>query len=188
MQEALPLNFFRMSTHVQRGALPSSLLQPRYDSNRGAVMHNSAPSGFTPIKDITQYIGRWTIRGRCSLKSELRRYNKNGKAGCVFNFDLLDSSGEIRVVAFGDTAEKFEPQVKMGTFYQLSKASAKSMDPGKRKWNQTGHNCEVYLENHSEVWTATSPVKCPCTGRNSTQSCGSLKTLCVILLMACQTV
>lgn len=114
-------------------------------------MHNSAATNIIKISDITPYQSRWTIRGRCSLKSELRRYNKNGKSGCVFNFDLLDSSGEVRVVAFGETAEKFEPDVKLGTFYELSKASAKTMDAGKRKWNQTGHNCEVYLENNTEV-------------------------------------
>eukprot|EP00892_Ulva_mutabilis_P012722 jgi/Ulvmu1/9822/UM056_0063.1 len=136
----------------QRGALPASLaVQPRYDQNRGVSMHNSASTQITPIKDISPYSARWTIRGRCSLKSELRRYNKNGKAGCVFNFDLLDKSGEVRIVAFGDTAEKFEPRVQMGSFFELSKASARTMDTGKRKWNQTGHDCEVYLDDNSQL-------------------------------------
>lgn len=121
-------------------------------------MHNSASTHITPIKDITQFLSRWTIRGRCSLKSELRRYNKNGKAGCVFNFDLLDKSGEVRVVAFNNTAETFEPQIKMGAFYELSKASAKMLDAGKRKWNQTGHNCEIFLEDNSQVRSASPPM------------------------------
>lgn len=136
---------------MQRGALPASLNRPKYDQNHGPTMHNSAQTNMIKISAISQYQARWTIRGRCSSKSELRRYNKNGKSGCVFNFDLLDSSGEVRVVAFGDAAEKYEPAVKMGAFYELGKASAKIMDSGKRKWNQTGHDCEVYLENNSEV-------------------------------------
>jgi hypothetical protein len=69
----------------------------------------------------------------------------------VFNFDLMDSSGEIRVVAFSEVAEKFFDHVEQGRMYQLSKATLKPIEPGKRKWNNTGHSSEIYLENNSIV-------------------------------------
>ena len=78
----------------------------------------------------------------------------------MFNFDLLDKSGEVRIVAFGTTAEHFEPKVQMGSFYELSKASARAMDSGKRKWNQTGHDCEVYLDDNSAVCHTSSLCLC----------------------------
>ena len=123
----------------------------RYDNYGGAVVRNSAPSHYTLVKDIGPYVSRWTIKGRITSKGELKRYNKGGNEGCVFNFDISDASGEIRVVAFKETAEKFFDRVVIGKCYTMSKASAKHMDAGKRKWNQTGHDCEVYLDNNSEV-------------------------------------
>lgn len=123
----------------------------RYDGKGGATARNAAPSHLTAIKDISPYIARWTLKGRVSSKGELRRYNKNGSEGCVFNFDMTDASGEVRIVAFKDVAEKFYDKLTVGRVYTLSRATARLMDAGKRKWNQTGHDCEIYLENATEV-------------------------------------
>jgi replication factor A1 len=119
--------------------------------NKGPTVANRRPAAFVPIKDITPYQSTWAIRGRCSTKSDLRRYNRNGRAGCVFNFDLLDASGEVRCVCFGETAEKYDQIVQQGKCYELSQATAKTMDASKRKWNQTGHSCEITLEKTSKV-------------------------------------
>jgi replication factor A1 len=90
------------------------------------------------------------------MKGELKKFtNKQGKPGCVFNFDLMDSSGEIRVVAFSEVAEKFFNSIEQGRMYQLSKATLKPIEPGKRKWNTTGHNSEIYLEINSIVRSLT---------------------------------
>jgi Replication protein A OB domain len=48
--------------------------------------------------------------------------------------------------------------VQQGAMYQLSKASLKMIDAGKRKWNTTGHDCEAYLENSSLVRALLSPA------------------------------
>jgi replication factor A1 len=129
-------------------------LAPRYDMHRGPITQNSNANAILKIADITPYQNNWTIKGRCSVKSEMRRYNKNGRAGCVFNFDLLDDSGEIRCVCFGDVAEQYDQQIQQGKCYTLSKVTAKTMDANKRKWNQTGHNCEITVEKNSKVKSA----------------------------------
>ena len=47
-------------------------------------------------------------------------------AGKFFTFDLLDEGrGEIRAVAFGAEAERFEPLVPLGNIVQISKARRK---------------------------------------------------------------
>jgi replication factor A1 len=126
-------------------------LPARYEGKPGATARNAAPSHYTPIKDISPYIARWTLKGRVSSKGELRRYSKGGNDGCVFNFDMTDATGEVRIVAFKEVAEKFYDRLTVGKVYTLSRATARMMDAGKRKWNQTGHDCEIYLENASEV-------------------------------------
>jgi hypothetical protein len=116
------------------------------------ISRNSTAAVINDIRDLTPYVSRWTIKGRCTMKGELKQYKtKAGKAGCVFNFDLMDKTGEIRVVGFNETAERFFDQVKQGGMFMLSKASLKLIDSGKRKWNTTGHDCEAYLENSTIV-------------------------------------
>lgn len=45
------------------------------------------------IKFINPYLMEWVIKGRCSFKSELRKFrNKNGD-GELFSFQLMDSTG-----------------------------------------------------------------------------------------------
>jgi hypothetical protein len=129
----------------------AAMVQPRYDQSMGPTVRNSAAPAYTEIKKISPYISRWTIRGRCTVKSEKRHFNSKGRAGCVFNFDLTDKSGEVRCVAFSEVAEKFYDSIAVGKCYTLTKGTAKLMEASKRKWNQTGHDCEITLENGSIV-------------------------------------
>ena len=158
-----------LAVQATQGRGGGAAIPARYDNRGGAVVRNSAPSHYTSIKDVSPYISRWTIKGRISSKGDMRRYNKNGNEGCVFNFDMSDASGEVRVVAFKETAEKFYDRVVLGKCYTLSKASAKMMDSGKRKWNQTGHDCEIYLDNHSEVCARSQQCACPLEALYSTR-------------------
>lgn len=138
---------------VVQGGGPQAVA-PQYNVQRGPIVQNANANSFTQISKITAYQNTWTIKGRCSVKSQLRHYNKNGRAGCVFNFDLLDASGEVRCVCFGEVAEQYDNIIQEGKCYTLSKATAKMMDSNKRKWNQTGHDCEITLDKNSKVQAA----------------------------------
>lgn len=85
---------------------------PRYEA-KGPVARNANAPHIHDIKSLSAYVPRWTVKGRCTMKGELKKFtSRQGKQGCVFNFDLMDNTGEIRVVAFGEVAERFFDQVR----------------------------------------------------------------------------
>jgi replication factor A1 len=59
-----------------------------------------------PIGMITPYLnGMWKIRARCFAKSPIRPFP-------VCDFDFVDASGEIRLVAFRDECARFHPIIE----------------------------------------------------------------------------
>jgi len=50
---------------------------------------------------------RWTIRGRVTQKSNIRTWSNSRGEGKLFNFTVVDESGEIRATAFQAECEKF---------------------------------------------------------------------------------
>lgn len=89
-------------------APPSRQFAPQYNLNRGGpIARDEAPVQITQISHLNPYMNRWTIKGRCTSKSDLRRWSNARGEGKVFSFDLLDvDGGEIRVTAFNDEADK----------------------------------------------------------------------------------
>jgi len=102
-----------------------------------------------PIRSLNPYAGRWAIRGRCTVKGEVRTWSNARGEGRLLSFDLLDrEGGEIRVTAFTDVCDRIDPLVRAGGVYTVSRASLK---PRNAKFNPTPHEFEVYLERNSEV-------------------------------------
>lgn len=111
------------------GQQESTRVQPSYSMNTGPVVRNEAPSHITSINHLNPYMNRWTILGRCTSKADLRRWSNSRGEGKVFSFDLLDKSGDIRITAFNDQAEEFDPIIEVGCMYSVSKGSLKPKRP-----------------------------------------------------------
>lgn len=102
-----------------------------------------------PIKSLNPYQGRWTIKARCTHKGDVRTYNNARGGGRMFSFDLLDKDGgEIRVTAWNDQVDLFQPMVHQGGVYLLSKGSLK---PKNARFNSTAHDFEIFLERGSAI-------------------------------------
>eukprot|EP00955_Chlamydomonas_euryale_P043381 352576-Chlamydomonas_euryale.AAC.1 len=94
-------------------------MPPQYGGG-GAVVRNDAPARIVPIKTLNPFTGRWTIKARCTSKSELRRWNGVKGEGKLFSFDLLDTGGgEIRVTAFNDAVDKVRQRTCSGQATEL---------------------------------------------------------------------
>jgi len=82
-------------------------------------------NGFSPIANLNPYTGQWTIKGRCTEKGEMRTWENARGSGKLFNFTLLDATGDIRITAFKDEADKHFATVVEGEVYTLQKGRVK---------------------------------------------------------------
>jgi replication factor A1 len=107
-------------------------------------------SGFLPIKEISAY-GRkgWSIKARVSSRQTMRTFDKNGRAGKLFNIDLLDQDGtEIRATLWNGCAEKYDEMLKTGKVYILTNGQAKLAN---KRYNNTGHNYELSFDENATI-------------------------------------
>jgi replication factor A1 len=80
----------------------------------GAIARDANAPALTPIAQLNSYANRWTVRGRVTVKSDVRTYQNARGGGSFFSFDLLDAEGgEIRVVGWNDQCARFADQVQV---------------------------------------------------------------------------
>lgn len=94
-------------TSVQK---PSNLPPPRSQAppstqNLDATMFDGRATH--PISGLSPYQNKWVIKARVTGKSAMRTWSNAKGEGKLFNFDLMDESGQIRCTAFRDVAEKY---------------------------------------------------------------------------------
>lgn len=101
----------------------------------------------TPIKLLDTYLTRWTIRARCTAKSEMKDY-QGERPGHLFSVTLLDESGEIRATLFNEAADKFFPVFAISGMYVISQGKLKFAN---KKFTSVKHAYELTLNADSMV-------------------------------------
>ncbi|CDF32539.1 Replication factor-a protein 1 Rpa1 [Chondrus crispus] len=108
---------------------------------------SSNPAGiYRPIQSINPYQNGWTIRGRCTYKSDLRKFQNHRGDGQVISFELTDESGSIRVTGFTQHAPIIEQTVHISHIYKVSRGSLKQAN---EKYNRSTSNFEMTLDKNS---------------------------------------
>ena len=74
------------------------------------------------IKDLNPYQNKYTVQARVTKKSARKTWSNSRGEGCVFDFELKDASGDIKVTAFNDEVNKYFDMIQEGKVYYLSNA------------------------------------------------------------------
>jgi replication factor A1 len=103
---------------------------------------------FLPLAEISPYRRNWVIKGRITDRTTIREFNrKDGGSGKVFKVDMLDTSGDIQVNFWGESADKFN-YLQKGDVITLKGATVKLAN---KKYNNTSSNYELHSESNTEV-------------------------------------
>lgn len=113
--------------------------QPIVDQSTGQVI--------TPVRNLDMYNPRWTIRVRCTTKSQPKEYT-SGNGGRLFSVTFVDETGEIRATMFNDAVDKFFPIITEGGMYVISQGKVKFAN---KKFTSVKHAYELTLNADSHV-------------------------------------
>eukprot|EP00096_Caligus_rogercresseyi_P011103 TRINITY_DN4278_c0_g1_i1.p1 TRINITY_DN4278_c0_g1~~TRINITY_DN4278_c0_g1_i1.p1 ORF type:complete len:658 (-),score=261.21 TRINITY_DN4278_c0_g1_i1:112-2004(-) len=139
---------------AQQNPPRSSILDPR------PVLGSSSSISAMPIQSLTPYQNKWTIQGRVTNKSDIRRWSNSRGEGHLFNFDVLDASGSIKVTAFTEQCDRFHDLIEIGKVYFISGGTLKAAN---KQYNNTNNDYEITLKDTSEISLAKDADKdVPC--------------------------
>eukprot|EP00967_Tisochrysis_lutea_P150313 scaffold290604_cov35-Tisochrysis_lutea.AAC.3 len=139
--------------------------QPHY-TGQGAIQRDSN-SSYTPIGTLTPYVNRWKIKGRVLNKSK-RNYSNARGDGKLFNIEVVDRTGEIKITGFNEQCDAFFDRITVGHCYAISGGQLKGVDkryatgmlwagcpicrhPRKRTWYFTHHTHHVPLLRYNKL-------------------------------------
>lgn len=109
---------------------------------------DSAHGNIHPIEALSPYAHRWTIRARCTHKSEIKTWhNKNGE-GKLFSANFLDDSGEIRATGFKESVDQWYDFLQEGGVYYISSCKVQL---AKKQFSNVNNDYELTFERDTII-------------------------------------
>jgi replication factor A1 len=130
---------------------PAPAPQPQ---QRDLPVHQSNPATSShphlyPIESLSPYAHKWTIRARCTQKSEMKEWHNAKGTGKLFSVNLLDDTGEIRATAFTEVADKLYDVFQEGVVYYISAPCRVTL--AKKQFSNLPNDYELQFERDTEV-------------------------------------
>ncbi|KKK21472.1 replication factor A 1, rfa1, partial [Aspergillus ochraceoroseus] len=123
--------------------------------------HTSAHATIYPIEAISPYAHKWTIKARCTSKSNIKTWpNRNGGGeGKLFSVNLLDDSGEIRATSFNDQCTALYDVFQEGGVYYITSPCRVQM--AKKQFTNLNNDYELIFEKDTIVEKAEDQADVP---------------------------
>ncbi|KAE8365243.1 hypothetical protein BDV27DRAFT_127126 [Aspergillus caelatus] len=131
---------------------PSKSAQPRPAAA-------SAHTTIYPIEAISPYSHKWTIKARCTSKSNIRTWHNRNGDGKLFSVNLLDDSGEIRATGFNDQCDMLYDVFQEGSVYYIS--SPCSVKIAKKQFTNLNNDYELTFDRDTVVEKAEDQADVP---------------------------
>lgn len=114
-----------------------------------------------PIEAISPYAHKWTIKARCTSKSNIKTWHNRNGEGKLFSVNLLDDSGEIRATGFNDQCDMLYNIFQEGSVYYIS--SPCRVQIAKKQFTNLNNDYELTFERDTIVekvsFTLSAPVQ-----------------------------
>ncbi|CAK37984.1 replication factor A protein 1 [Aspergillus awamori] len=126
-----------------------------------------------PIEAISPYSHKWTIKARCTSKTNIRTWHNRNTEGRLFSVNLLDDSGEIRATGFNDQCDMLYDVFQEGGVYYISNCRVQI---AKKQFTNLNNDYELTFERDTVVEKAEDQTDVPQVRFNFT-SIGDLQSV-----------
>ncbi|PFH37233.1 replication factor-a protein 1 (rpa1) subfamily protein [Besnoitia besnoiti] len=151
-------------------SLASHRVAPYASAGSQQGQHGMRPAeSFIPLKDLTAYVAKWTIRARVDIKGDIRKFNGARGPGQLFNVELKDKDGEIRATFFNTAVDKWFNVLQEGKVYCFRGGTVKPKNP---RFNQTRHDYEITFDERSTITEVEGGDDIPSVTADLVDICG----------------
>ena len=131
---------------------------------RAMPSHTKAPTSSShaniyPIEALSPYSHKWTIKARCTNKSDIKTWHNRNGEGKLFSVNLLDESGEIRATGFNDQCDQLYELLQEGSVYYIS--SPCRVQIAKKQFSNLNNDYELTFERETVVEKAEDQQDVP---------------------------
>lgn len=110
---------------------------------------STAHGNIYPIEALSPYAHKWTIKVRCTNKSDIKTWHNRNGEGKLFSVNLLDESGEIKATAFNDQCDAFFDMFQEGNVYYIT--SPCRVKPASKQYTTLNNDYELNFEAETVV-------------------------------------
>ena len=93
------------------------------------------------MRSLNPYQNKWAIHARVMSKNKRTYHNAKGE-GKLFNIDVQDATGDIRISGFNEVVDQYFDKLEVGKCFLISGGQLKAANP---MYNKTSHGFEVTL-------------------------------------------
>jgi replication factor A1 len=135
------------------GAKPAQA-QPQQQQQRSLPSRSGGAGGgphgnIYPIEALSPYTHRWTIKARCTFKSEIKTWHKANSEGKLFSVNFLDETGEIRATGFNEAVDTWYDVLQENSVYYVSNPCRVQM--AKKQFSNVNHDYELTFEKDTVI-------------------------------------
>lgn len=130
---------------VQNPQVPTNTRAPPTRPGVSASSHAT----IYPIEAISPYNHKWTIKARCTTKSNIKTWHNRNGDGKLFSVNLLDDSGEIRATGFNNQCEMLYDVFQEGSVYYISTPCRVQI--AKKQFTNLNNDYELTFEKDTVV-------------------------------------
>ncbi|KAI9661294.1 MAG: Replication factor A protein 1 [Bathelium mastoideum] len=112
-----------------------------------------------PIEALSPYAHKWTIKVRCTHKSDIKKWHNRNGEGKLFSVNFLDQSGEIRGTGFNEQCEQLYERFQEGQIYYISTPCRVQM--AKKQFSNVNNDYELTFERDTLVEKAEDQEDVP---------------------------